>query len=65
MSKNFRVISFDFRGHGFNTIQPENDLSIETLISETEKVLLEINRLFPDETGYQSKQDNGKHNKKG
>ena len=50
MSKNFRVISFDFRGHGFNTIQPENDLSIETLISETEKVLLEINRLFPDET---------------
>ena len=50
MAKNFRVISFDFRGHGFNTIQPENDLSIETLISETEKVLLEINRLFPDET---------------
>ena len=50
LAKNFRVISFDFRGHGFNTIQPATDLSIDTLISETEKVLLEVNKLFPDET---------------
>ena len=50
LAKNFRVISFDFRGHGFNTIEPASDLSIDTLISDTEKVLLEVNKLFPDET---------------
>ena len=50
ISKNLKVISFDFRGHGYNKIEPKDDLSIKTLISETENVLFEINKLFPNET---------------
>ena len=49
-SKNVKVVSFDFRGHGFNISEPKNDLSMNTLISETKNVLLEINTLFPNET---------------
>ena len=49
LSNNYRVISYDFRAHGFNTSQPEEDLSMATLVSDTEKVLLKINELFPKE----------------
>ena len=49
LSNNYRVISYDFRAHGFNISQPEQDLSMATLVSDTEKVLLKINELFPKE----------------
>ena len=49
LSNNYRVISYDFRAHGFNISQPEEDLSMVTLVSDTEKVLLKINELFPKE----------------
>ena len=49
LSNNYRVISYDFRAHGFNISQPEEDLSMATLVSDTEKVLLKINELFPKE----------------
>ena len=49
LSNNYRVISYDFRAHGFNTSQPEEDLSMATLVSDTEKVLIKINELFPKE----------------
>jgi len=49
LSNNYRVISYDFRAHGLNISQPEEDLSMATLVSDTEKVLLKINELFPKE----------------
>ena len=47
LSKNYRIISYDFRGHANNTSEPKDDLSMSTLVSDTEKVLLKINELFP------------------
>ena len=47
LSKNYRLISYDFRGHANNTSEPKDQLSMETLVSDTEKVLLKINELFP------------------
>lgn len=47
LSQDFRIVSYDFRGHGNNTTQPANELSMSTLVSDTEKVLLKINELFP------------------
>ena len=47
LSKNYRLISYDFRAHANNTSEPANDLSMDTLVSDTEKVLLKINELFP------------------
>ena len=47
LSKNYRLISYDFRGHGNNVAEPKDDLSMSTLVSDTEKVLLKINELFP------------------
>ena len=47
LSKNYRLISYDFRGHANNTSEPKDDLSMSTLVSDTEKVLLKINELFP------------------
>jgi pimeloyl-ACP methyl ester carboxylesterase len=47
LSKNYRLISYDFRGHGNNVTEPKDDLSMATLVSDTEKVLLKINELFP------------------
>ena len=47
LSKNYRLISYDFRGHANNTSEPEDDLPMSTLILDTEKVLLKINELFP------------------
>ena len=47
LSKNYRVISYDFRGHANNTSEPVDNLSMSTLVSDTEKVLLKINELFP------------------
>ena len=47
LSKNYRLISYDFRGHGNNVTDPKDDLSMSTLVSDTEKVLLKINELFP------------------
>ena len=47
LSKNYRLISYDFRGHGNNVTEPKDDLSMSTLVSDTEKVLLKINELFP------------------
>lgn len=49
LSNNYRLVSYDFRAHGFNTTEPEDDLSMATLVSDTEKVLLKINELFPKE----------------
>jgi protein phosphatase methylesterase 1 len=50
LSKTYRIISYDYRDHGYNTFEPKNDLSIETLISDTEKVLMKINELYPKDT---------------
>ena len=47
LSKNYRLISYDFRGHANNTSEPKDKLSMETLVSDTEKVLMKINELFP------------------
>lgn len=47
LSKNFRLISYDFRGHGNNISEPVDDLQMSTLIADTEKVLMKINELFP------------------
>ena len=49
VNKNYRIISFDFRGHGFNTQEPHNDLSEKTLINDTIEVLNHIHEKFPDE----------------
>lgn len=47
LSKNYRLISYDFRGHGNNVSEPKDDLTMSTLILDTEKVLIKINELFP------------------
>ena len=49
ISNNYRLVSYDFRAHANNTTQPEDDLSMATLVADTEKVLLKINELFPKE----------------
>ena len=49
VNKNYRIISFDFRGHGFNTQTPSNDLSEKTLISDTIEVLNHVHEKYPDE----------------
>ena len=49
VNKNYRIISFDFRGHGFNTQEPYNDLSEKTLINDTIEVINHIHSKFPDE----------------
>ena len=46
LSKNYRIISYDFRSHANNISEPKEDLSMSTLVSDTEKVLLKINELF-------------------
>ena len=49
VNKNYRIIAFDFRGHGFNTQKPHNDLSEKTLINDTIEVLNHVHEKFPDE----------------
>ena len=49
ISTKYKLVSYDFRGHGNNTSSPEDDLSMETLILDTEKVLIKIDELFPKE----------------
>ena len=49
VNKNYRIISFDFRGHGFNTQTPSNDLSEKTLINDTIEVLKHVHEKYPDE----------------
>jgi protein phosphatase methylesterase 1 len=49
VNKNYRIISFDFRGHGFNTQTPSNDLSEKTLINDTIEVLNHVHEKYPDE----------------
>lgn len=48
-NKKFRIISFDFRGHGFNTMNQGENLSKDTLISDTIRVLSFINEKFPED----------------
>ena len=50
VNKNYRIISFDFRGHGYNTQTPSNDLSEKTLINDTIDVLKHVHQKFPEET---------------
>ncbi len=50
MNNNYRFITFDFRGHGFNSMSEGEDLSKETLISDTIKVFEYIDKLFPEES---------------
>ncbi len=50
LSKNYRIISYDYHNNGFNKTEPKNDLSIKTLINDSEKVLLKINELFLKDT---------------
>ena len=47
VNKNYRVISFDFRGHGYNTMSQGDDLSEENLINDTISVLNYINEKYP------------------
>ena len=47
VNKNYRVISFDFRGHGYNTMSQGDDLSEENLINDTITVLNYINEKYP------------------
>ena len=49
VNKNYRIISFDFRGHGFNTQTPSNDLSEKTLINDTIAVLNHVHEKYPEE----------------
>ena len=49
VNKNYRIIAFDFRGHGFNTQTPHNDLSEKTLINDTIEVLNHVHEKYPDE----------------
>ncbi len=49
VNKNYRIISFDFRGHGYNTQTPSNDLSEKTLINDTIEVLNHVHEKYPDE----------------
>jgi pimeloyl-ACP methyl ester carboxylesterase len=50
MNTSYRFITFDFRGHGFNEMSEGEDLSQETLISDTLKVFEYIDKLFPEES---------------
>jgi pimeloyl-ACP methyl ester carboxylesterase len=50
MNTNYRIITFDFRGHGYNSMSEGEDLSQETLISDTLKVFQYIDNLFPEES---------------
>lgn len=50
MNDKYRTISFDFRGHGNNTISEGEDLSQDTLIKDTIQVLQYIEKTFPGET---------------
>ena len=47
VNKNYRIISFDFRGHGYNTMSQGDDLSEENLINDTITVLNYINEKYP------------------
>ena len=47
LNKNYRIISFDFRGHGYNTMSEGDDLSEENLINDTILVLNHINEKYP------------------
>ena len=49
MNKDYRIISFDFRGHGFNTQSPNNDFSEKTLINDTLQVLNHVHEKYPEE----------------
>lgn len=49
VNKDYRIISFDFRGHGFNKQVPHNDLSEKTLINDTITVLNHIHEKYKDE----------------
>ena len=49
LSNNYRLASYDFRAHAYNTTQPEDDLSMATLVADTEKALLKLSELFPKE----------------
>ena len=49
INKDYRIISFDFRGHGFNTQSPYNDFSEKTLINDTMQVLNHIHEKYPEE----------------
>ena len=49
LNKNFRIISYDIRGHGFNTMSHGEDLSQETLIHDTIEVLNFISSEFPED----------------
>ena len=48
-NKDYRIISFDFRGHGFNTQSPYNDFSEKTLINDTIQVLNHVHEKYPEE----------------
>ena len=45
----YRIISFDFRGHGYNTQSPYNDFSEKTLINDTIQVLNHVHEKYPEE----------------
>ena len=49
MNKEYRIISFDFRGHGFNKQEPNKDFSEKTLINDTIQVLNHIHEKYPEE----------------
>lgn len=49
LNKKFRIISFDFRGHGNNTRSHGEDLSLDTLIDDTVEVLQFINKTYPED----------------
>jgi protein phosphatase methylesterase 1 len=42
--------AFDWRGHGSHYCENEQDLSEQTLITDTINVLLHINQKFPEQT---------------
>lgn len=50
MKNEFTVVSFDFRGHGEHTHENEADLSVGTLISDTQEVFDAICELFPKQS---------------
>lgn len=49
-NKDYRIISYDFRGHGYNVSKPSNDLSMGTIINDTLRVLKKVNDLYPEDT---------------
>jgi len=45
------IVAFDFRGHGFSKVQQgSEDLSVDTLVYDTLKVLSYVQEVFPDFT---------------